>query len=96
MRMTCKALSAIPAMIFALGLGSALAAPAGGPAAIGIDDEARLVHKTHGCHRSCEWGIGRGWHRHVGPACAPTWCSPQAKQPFRCWVDRYGVRHCLW
>jgi len=80
----------------ALGLGSATASPADGPKGVGANGDAGLVIKVNGCHRSCEWGIGRGWHRHIGPACAPSWCAPQAKRPFRCWVDRWGQRHCFW
>jgi hypothetical protein len=52
-----------------------------------------LVHKVWGCHRSCELGPG-GWHRHVGPYCVRVACWPQAKRPFRCWVGRWGKRHC--
>jgi hypothetical protein len=91
--MTCKSLIVGPALVLALGIGSAMAA--GGLTGIGAQDDG-LVVKVHGCHRSCEWGIGRGWHRHIGPACVPVWCAPQAKQPFRCWVGRFGQRHCLW
>lgn len=54
-----------------------------------------IVHKTHFCHRSCEWGPA-GWHRHVGPNCVRVRCYPRAKDPHRCFVDRYGVRHCRW
>jgi hypothetical protein len=68
----------------ALGLVSAMASPADGLRSVGANDDASLVIKVHGCHRSCEWGIGRGRHRHIGPACAPIWCAPQAKRPFRC------------
>jgi hypothetical protein len=54
-----------------------------------------LVHKTWGCHRSCERGPG-GWHRHVGPYCQRVACAPRAWFPNRCWVGRWGVRHCRW
>ncbi|MFN3625416.1 MAG: hypothetical protein ACK4TP_15295 [Hyphomicrobium sp.] len=52
--------------------------------------------EAHGCHRSCEWGPGRGFHRHVGPYCRPILCRPRAVYPGRCWVDGWGVRHCRW
>jgi hypothetical protein len=68
---TCNSLLALPALVLALGIGSAMAAPAGGVTGLAAQDDASLVLRTLGCHRSCEWGIGRGWHRHVGPACAP-------------------------
>jgi hypothetical protein len=59
----------------------------------GADDS--IVHKTHGCHRSCELGPA-GWHRHVGPYCARVACYPRAWYPNRCFVDRWGYRHCRW
>jgi hypothetical protein len=93
--MRYQSLLAAPAMLLVLGLGSALAAPGGGLKGVGAAEGESLVHKTHGCHRSCELGLG-GWHRHVGPYCVRVGCVPQAKQPFRCWVDRWGVRRCLW
>jgi hypothetical protein len=78
-------------------LSGAQAAPAG--AAAGMQRaaaEGDLVEKVHGGHRSCEWGVNLGWHRHVGIAARPVWCRPLAPQPFRCWVDYWGVRHCNW
>jgi hypothetical protein len=86
---------ALPAMVLALGLGSAFAATVGGPATGGAGGLEGLVHKAHFCHRSCELG-GYGWHRHVGPSCVRVACIPQARQPFRCFVDRWGVRRCRW
>lgn len=53
------------------------------------------VQKVHGCHRSCEWGPVRGWHRH-GRLCRPIACVPLAPRPNRCWVDWLGIRHCRW
>ena len=75
----------------------ALALPAG-PAS-GINDAAATlstVEQVWGAHRSCEWGPARGWHRHVGLAAIPVPCAPAAAQPFRCWRDYFGVRHCRW
>lgn len=92
--MTRHLLPAIVGIALAAGI---LAAPTSASPLAGLKDVAvadSLVHKTHGCHRSCEWGFGRGWHRHVGPYCQPVWCAPQAKQPFRCWRDRWAKRHC--
>jgi hypothetical protein len=93
--MTYKSLLAIPAVVLALGVGSALAAPAGSLKGIGGSATESLVEKTHGCHRSCERGPA-GWHRHVGPYCARVACYPRAWNPDRCWVNRWGVRHCRW
>ena len=92
--MRYKSLLAVPAMVLALGLGSAFAASAVGLNGIGAAGDG-LVHKAHFCHRSCELGPA-GWHRHVGPYCVRVACVPRAKHPFRCWVDRWGVRHCHW
>ena len=55
----------------------------------------RLVQEVHFKHRSCELGP-YGWHRHVGPAGWRKPCWPRARYPHRCWVDRYGARHCWW
>lgn len=76
------------------GASSANAAPLGGMD--GMGDAPNLVTQVHGCHRSCERGPVLGWHRHVGPACRPIGCWPRAANPNRCWVGRYGVRHCRW
>lgn len=81
--------------------GAALASSIGSAAfalspAAGIDAGDNLVQKTGGCHRSCEWGPARGWHRHVGARCVPVHCAPRAANPNRCFVDRYGHRHCRW
>jgi hypothetical protein len=92
--MRCKSLFAMPVMVLAMGIGSALAAPVGGLKDIAGESDT-LVHKTHGCHRSCELGRA-GWHRHVGPFCVRVVCAPRAWQPHRCWTDRWGVRHCRW
>ena len=93
--MRYKSLLALPAMVLVLGLGSAFAATAGGPTSSGVGGLEGLVHKAHFCHRSCERGP-YGWHRHVGPSCNRVACVPQAKHPHRCYVDRWGVRRCLW
>jgi hypothetical protein len=95
--MRYRSLFAVPAMVLALGTGAAFAASIGEIKSIGAaaSEAEALVHKTHGCHRSCELGPA-GWHRHAGPYCVRVACVPQAKQPFRCWVDRWGVRRCLW
>jgi hypothetical protein len=91
-----RSLLALPALVLALGIGSALAAPAGSLKDIGATVEGGgLVHKTWGCHRSCESGPA-GWHRHVGPYCTRVACSPRAWYPNRCFTDRWGVRHCRW
>jgi hypothetical protein len=94
--MTYRSLFAMPALLLALGIGgAALAAPAGSAKGIGLAEDNGLVHKTHGCHRSCERGPA-GWHRHRGPFCARVACTPRAWYPNRCFVDRWGVRHCRW
>jgi len=76
-----------------LGVASALAMPG---ATKEFNTPESLVQKTWGCHRSCEWGPDRGWHRHAGPACVPVACYPRAEYPDRCWVDWRGIRHCRW
>ena len=92
--MIFKRLLTMPAMILALGIGSALAAPASAPKDLAAGADS-LVLKTHGCHRSCEVGPA-GWHRHVGPLCVRVACVPRAPHPNRCFTDRWGVRHCRW
>jgi hypothetical protein len=88
-----RSLFALPAAVLALGLGgAALAAPAIGTAT--SPGDASLVQKVHGCHRSCELGPA-GWHRH-GAYCRRIACVPRAVYPNRCFVDRWGVRHCRW
>jgi hypothetical protein len=93
--MTYKSLLVMPAVVLALGIGSALAAPGLGVRDAVVSEDNSLVHKTHGCHRSCELGPA-GWHRHIGPYCVRVACSPQAWFPGRCFVDRWGYRHCRW
>jgi hypothetical protein len=91
--MSYRSYFALPAAVLALGIGgAALAAPA--PKGVGADSDS-LVQKVHGCHRSCELGPA-GWHRHAGPLCARVACIPRAAHPHRCFVDRWGVRHCRW
>jgi hypothetical protein len=90
--MTYKSLLTMPAMLLALGVGSALAAPS---SVKDIGGAESLVLKTHACHRSCELGPA-GWHRHVGPYCARVACVPRAWHPNRCFVDRWGVHRCRW
>lgn len=92
--MTRKSLMAVPVLALVLGAGSALAAPGAGVKDIGANDHT-LVEKVWGCHRSCEAGPG-GWHRHVGPFCMREACYPRARYPNRCFVDRWGERHCRW
>jgi len=93
--MTRHILAAIAGITLAAGI---WAAPASAGALGDLKESAadnNLVHKTWGCHRSCEDGPG-GWHRHVGPYCVRVACVPQAPHPYRCWVGRFGYRHCLW
>jgi hypothetical protein len=75
-----------------LAAGAALALPGGqGLSEIGqgVSTEA-LIEKVHGCHRSCQWGPGRGWwHRHVGPLCRPVAC--EGSRPPGFW-DEPGYR----
>lgn len=71
------------------------ASPVGGLKGVTTSGESMVV-KTHGCHRSCEWGPGRYWHRHIGAFCRPVRCVPRAAYPNRCWVDARGIRHCRW
>ena len=94
--MTYRSLIAGPllALITAAGTLPATAAPVGALKDAGAAES--LVTKTHGCHRSCEWGPVLRWHRHIGPGCAPVGCLPRAVYPNRCWVDGWGVRHCRW
>lgn len=93
--MKMKSLIAIPALALALSLGAAtgFAAPLG---SMDVAAPEGMVHKTAGCHRSCEWGPVLGWHRHVGASCRPIACAPRAAEPDRCWIDRWGVRRCRW
>jgi hypothetical protein len=93
--MSWKSPLAMHAIVLSLGMAPALAAPAGGVPDTGRTGAESLVLKVHGCHRSCELGPA-GWHRHVGPYCARVACAPRAAQPFRCFVDRWGVRRCHW
>ena len=82
------------ALAVSAGASAASATPAGFIGDPGAGES--LVTKTHGCHRSCEWGPVLRWHRHVGPACVPVGCLPRAAYPGRCWVDGWGVRRCRW
>jgi hypothetical protein len=94
--MKFRSLLAVPAVAVTLGLVSppGLASPVG--ATRGASPPDGIVHKTAGCHRSCEWGPVLGWHRHVGDSCRPIACVPRAEEPGRCWVDRWGERRCRW
>jgi hypothetical protein len=47
----------------AFAVGSARAAGPGGLAGFGQAGDG-LLQQTHGFHRDCLWGPGRGWHRH--------------------------------
>ena len=92
--MSFKSFLAMPMLVIALGRGgAALAAPGGTVKDVGAGES--MVIKVHGCHRSCEDGPA-GWHRHVGPSCTRVACTPKAWFPNRCFVDRWGVRHCRW
>jgi hypothetical protein len=94
--MTIRSLLTIAALAGAtiVGASSAGAAPVGVLNSVG--DASSPIIKVHGCHLSCEWGPVLRWHRHVGPGCRPIACWPRASYPNRCWVGRYGVRHCRW
>lgn len=65
------------------------------PLAAGRSQAESVVQQVHFRHRSCERGL-YGWHRHVGPYGVRMPCYPTAWNPYRCWVDRYGFRHCWW
>jgi hypothetical protein len=65
------------------------------PGAIEANAGTSLVEKTHFRHRSCERGP-YGWHRHRGYAGWRVACWPRARYPHRCWIDRFGYRHCWW
>jgi hypothetical protein len=96
-----QGLAAVTGIVLAAGVWGAAASAAGlgglkdGVASEGGLASGGLVHKVWGCHRSCEVGPA-GWHRHVGPYCRRVSCSPRAQHPNRCFVDRWGVRHCRW
>jgi hypothetical protein len=92
--MTYKSILAMPVLMLGLGIGAAVAAPGAGVKGVDTNGDT-LVEKVWGCHRSCEAGPG-GWHRHVGPYCVRVACYPRAWNPNRCFVDRWGVRHCRW
>jgi hypothetical protein len=90
-------------MTFAL-LGAAMAAalclspaPAHAltPLAASAPEAGSTVQPVHFRHRSCERGR-YGWHRHVRPYGMRVSCYPRAWNPYRCFVDRYGHRHCWW
>jgi hypothetical protein len=53
-----------------------------------------LVQQVHFRHRSCELGPF-GWHRHTWSSYRVP-CYPRARHPHRCFVDRWGYRHCAW
>jgi hypothetical protein len=94
--MTYRMLIAGPLVALAIGTGAQTAAAAPGGMLSDIGSGESLVTRTHGCHRSCEWGPYLRWHRHVGPGCVPVGCFPRAPFPDRCWIDGWGVRHCRW
>jgi hypothetical protein len=76
----------------ALGLSPAHALSPRAAAALQADS---LAQKVHFGHRSCELGV-YGWHRHVGPYGVRVSCWPRARYQHRCFVDRFGYRHCWW
>jgi hypothetical protein len=85
------------ALLAAIVATPASAIPAGsGPGINGAATVLDPVAQVYGGHRSCEWGPIRGWHRHVGWRAFPVACAPAAAQPFRCWRDYFGIRHCRW
>src|SRR5690606_27708449 len=88
-----KPVSLLSALVVTCGLVSAAQALPANP--VQPADSGAAILKIHGCHRSCEWGAVRGWHRH-GLYCRPIACRPLAPRPNRCWVDWRGVRHCWW
>jgi hypothetical protein len=93
--MTRHVLATLTGVALAAGI---WAAPASANSFGGLKDAGAadsLLHKTWGCHRSCEDGPA-GWHRHVGPNCVRVACVPQARHPHRCFVNRYGERRCWW
>jgi hypothetical protein len=90
-----QSLGAVTAIVLAAGVWAASASASGLGALKDVAANEGLVHKVWGCHRSCEVGPA-GWHRHVGPYCVRVACVPRAWQPNRCFVDRWGVRHCRW
>ena len=47
------------------------------------------VEKTHGWHRTCQWGLN-GWHKHV-PGVGRVQCTNH-----KCWTNRWGYRRCRW
>ena len=94
--MTRHVLATITGIALATGVWAASASAGSFGALEDAGATESLLHKVWGHHRSCEWGPG-GWHRHVGPfAGKRIACAPQAKRPFRCWVGRWGKRHCRW
>lgn len=94
--MIYRGLVAVAGLATAMTVGASLASAAPLGVLDGAREDPSLVIKTHGCHRSCEWGPALRWHRHVGPACRPNGCWPRAAHPHRCWVDWRGVRRCRW
>ena len=47
------------------------------------------VEKTHGWHRTCQWGLN-GWHRHV-PGVGRVQCTVH-----KCWINKWGYKRCRW
>ena len=85
----------IAAGLFSVSASMAIAAPASVGQLIGIANGVTDgLTQMHFRHRSCELGP-LGWHRH-------TWngyrvrCWPRARHPHRCFIDRWGYRHCAW
>lgn len=90
-------MSVVATALSAFLAGGAQAAPVGDIGGVQrAATEGALLGLAHGGHRSCEWGPVLGWHRHVGIAAQPVPCKPLSPQPFRCWVDYWGVKHCRW
>ena len=79
------------AVAMAMSLSSAQAFTPGNLAGVTPEETAQTVHYRH---RSCELGP-LGWHRHSWSGYRVR-CWPRARHPFRCFVDRWGYRHCAW
>jgi hypothetical protein len=75
----------------AMSLSSAQAFTPGNMAGVTPEE---TVQKVHFRHRSCELGP-LGWHRHSWSGYRVA-CWPRARHPHRCFIDRWGYRHCAW
>lgn len=89
-----KLLLALAGGCLAAGLGLSPAYALGPAPVSGLTADGTAA-QVHFKHRSCELGP-YGWHRHRGWAGYRVPCYPRAWNPHRCWVNRWGVRHCWW